>query len=72
MLPTVDTTEAMPEPGIATQQNWQPMVVSDSLPEGKASPRTPTPTEEGTTDAAAYTAEEEALVEERLKNLGYL
>jgi hypothetical protein len=62
----------MPDSGITAEQTWQSRVVPDSLPEGEAASRPTTPMADRTTNNAAYTAEEEALVEERLKNLGYL
>jgi hypothetical protein len=72
MQSTDDTTEETPGSGTAVPGSWQPMVVPDSPSEGEAPPRTQTPTEEWAGESGAYTAEEEALVEERLKNLGYL
>lgn len=49
-----------------------PVSVSKPSPTQEVAFRTAGETHEETVESEAYTAEEEALVEERLKNLGYL
>jgi hypothetical protein len=60
-----DTTYAM-------KHGRAPTGVSNPSPQLEAQFQADDETHEQAAESAAYTAEEEALVEERLKNLGYL